>query len=164
MKTTVFLVLLVLTTCNGQKKTAADSTQNAQGEGPEEKNVKKVEDSDYRLGLVASDSYSGIEQAETLIIRDAKSLQKFYSKVNRTRKPGLPVPDIDFSREMVVVRCSGAVEGGAVPELGIRKETDDEIVLGIRETGSVSNSSAVTTPFSVYRMPLTAKEVIVKKY
>ncbi|WP_373518979.1 hypothetical protein [Pricia sp.] len=150
MKTTVFFLILIFTTCNAQKNSGDIAKKDHQG-------------NDDGLILMVSDPYSGIEVAETLIIKDAKSLQKFYSQINRTRKPGLPVPDIDFSEEIVVIRCSGATDKGAMPHLFIMEETEDELVLGTKETDNDSRSTAVTTPFSAYRMPLTKKEVIVRE-
>ncbi|NNE77316.1 MAG: hypothetical protein HKN31_09620, partial [Pricia sp.] len=84
-------LVLIFLSCNGQKKSAM-ATEGANNQNTDE-----------RLSLVVSDMYAPTEAVETLVIKDAKSLQKFYSKVNRTRKPGLPVPEIDFSKEMVVV-------------------------------------------------------------
>ncbi|HET8735901.1 MAG TPA: hypothetical protein VFM69_04840 [Pricia sp.] len=142
MKPAILLAMLMLTACSGQKK--------------------PVQNSDTVLTLVTSDSYSGVENPKTLIIRDAESLEKFYAQINRIRKPGLPVPDIDFSKQMVVVRCSGITEGGAIPNLYLKRATKTEMVLGLREKEVPGTSSAITTPFSVYRMPVTAKEIVVK--
>ncbi len=150
MKFTVLFLLLIFTTCNAQKNNRGADRKDHQ-------------DTDHGLILIVSDSYSGIEIAETLVINDAKSLQKFYSKINRTRKPGLPVPDIDFSKEMVLIRCSGTTNNDTMPNLYVMEETEDEIVLGISKTVKDSSSSAVTTPFSVYRMPLAEKEVLVRE-
>jgi hypothetical protein len=143
-------LLFIFATCNGQKKMVGST------------NEKEGQDSDNGLTLVASDSYSGTDVAETLIIKDAKSLKKFYSQLNRTRKPGLPIPDIDFAKEMLIIRCSGATDNGAMPVLYIKDETGEEIVLGIRETGEESSTSAVTTPFSLYSMSLSNKKIIVR--
>lgn len=148
MKTAVFFLLLIFATCNAQKS-KVDSD-----------NEKEGQDTDLGLTFVAGDAYSGTEMAETLTITDTKSLQKFYSRINRTRKPGLPVPDIDFSKEMVIVRCSGTTENDATPNLCVLEVTEDEIVLGIKETGKKATSSAVTTPFAVYRMASTDKEIV----
>lgn len=150
MKTTVLFLMLIFVTCNAQKNNRAttDGTES--------------QDTHQGLVWILSDPYSGTDVAETLIVKDAKSLQKFYSQINRTRKPGLPVPNIDFSKEIVVVRCSGTTREAVAPRLFVREVTDDKIVLGIEKTDKTFNSSAVTTPFSVYRMPRTKKEVLLK--
>lgn len=125
--------------------------------------IDRMQDSDNDLTLVVSDSYSGMETPETLIIKDAKSLTKFYSLINRTRKPGLPVPNIDFSKEMIIVRCGGTIREGTTPELYVKDRTEEQITLGIHTSSSVAGSTAVTTPFSLYKMPLSKAEVVVEE-
>lgn len=186
-----FLLFLFMA-CNGQKKMTGTAKEEALGSGsgsapsvgndlgsdsvstlrsevdlsPKSRSaiqIKENQGPDHLLTLVVSDSYSGIEQAETLVIRNSKGLQKFYSRINRTRKPGLPLPDIDFSREMVIVRCSGTTDNGAMPDLIFKEETAKAMTFGIRKRDENPESSAVTTPFSLYRMPLTKKEIAVQR-
>lgn len=123
----------------------------------------KKQDSVNDLSFVAGDAYSGVETSETLIVTEAKSLQKFYSRVNRTRKPGLPVPDIDFSKKMVIVRCSGTTDDGLPPELYVMEFKADSVVLGIREIEKSASASAVTTPFAVYTMSRTEKKISIRE-
>ena len=59
------------------------------------------------LVLADFDSFSNVEVYETTVIKDAKSLSKFYAGINKTRKPGLPVPIVDFSKEMAILVCLG---------------------------------------------------------
>lgn len=148
MKLTLIILSIILTNCNAHKK-SSDLV-----------GIKNDQNSKTGLTLIVKDFYSNIETPETLLITDSKRLQKFYSRINRTRKPGLPLPNIDFSTEMVLVRCSGIIEDGAMPSLYIVEETDTTIVIGIQETDKVSSSSAITTPFSLYKMPLTDKVVV----
>jgi len=186
MKIPVFFLMLIFATCPGPKKTATGDTsdqarkdkvgrtrdavaQNQDSIAQSQRTPirvqafhKKMQDSVPGLTFVAGDAYSGVETVETLIITSAKTLKKFYSRVNRTRKPGLPVPDIDFSKEMVVVYCSGAIASDSLPELYVFEETEDEILVGIKDDNRKPSSSAVTTPFVVYRMPITDKEVLVR--
>ncbi|MGB6150980.1 MAG: hypothetical protein WBG48_03225 [Pricia sp.] len=123
---------------------------------------QKMQDSVPVLSFVAGDAYGGMETEETLIITSAKTLAKFYSRVNRTRKPGLPIPDVDFSKEMVVVYSTGAITGDALPELYVAKVEEDVILLGVKDKIGDASSSAITTPFVVYKMPITDKEVLVR--
>ena len=122
-----------------------------------------IEMSQEALTKITSDPYSGAEQAETLIIDNSKNLRKFYAQVNRTRKPGLPVPEIDFSVETIVVRCSGKTQDGAMPSLHIKRETEDTIVLGVEETPGENAALAATTPFSVYRLRTSGREIVVEE-
>lgn len=151
MKTALFFMMLFFATCTAQKHRADAHSE------------KGSLNSDLDLTFVAGDSYSGQEEAETRIITDAKSLQKFYSQINRTRKPGLPVPDIDFSKDLVVVRCSGIGTDDALPKLYVREVAADSITLGISEKGQTSTSSAKTSPFAIYRMTDTQKEILIQE-
>lgn len=113
------------------------------------------------MELIMQENYSGSEVEETLIIKDRKSLEAFFGKINRTRKPGLPIPEIDFTTEMVLVWCAG--EGTAImPELAIAKETKEAYVLTKFQSSEKTKTFAVTSPFSVYKLPSSTKKVILE--
>ncbi len=143
MRYSLILILLIMASCNGQKSA---SHQNA-GDGP--------------LTLILQDNYSGTETEEMLIIKDQKSLRKFFAKVNRTRKPGLPVPEIDFSKDMVIVYCGGAGNKEGVPSISLIEETTTHLAFkanrGIAQ--DKSNSTTIISPFYVYKMPFTDKQI-----
>lgn len=117
--------------------------------------------------LIAQDAYSGIEAYEAAVITDAKSLGKFYSRINRTRKPGLPVPEVDFSKEMVVVVCLGEQRGEKAPKLYKTKESENEVSIAIRLNEATNKKEGVTqpisSPFYVYKMLHTIKTVHLEK-
>ena len=75
-------ILFLFFACNGQKKTT----------------MQNNEASSNQLQLIVSDDYSGAEVSETLVITNLKELQLFYSKINMTRKPCLPLPDVNFEK------------------------------------------------------------------
>lgn len=142
MKHVLFLTCICLLSCNAQKHLG-----------------KEIEG----LVLLEQDGYSGVEVFETKEIRDTKSLNKFYSQINRTRKPGLPVPMIDFSQEMVLLICLGEQQGQKSVQLYKTKETDTEIFIGVvvdGETAKSEEAQPITTPFYLYKMPLTDKVIV----
>ena len=149
MKLFLIIISALVISCNAQKKSAL--------------NEPKASDNSP-LQLVLQDNYSGGDLAETLIIKDAKSLQRFYSQINRTRKPGLPVPDVDFTENMIIVHCSGLQKGSAMTDLTFVEETDRAIVLHpVKEIPSADVAqTAMTSPFSLYKLPLTDKEILIK--
>ncbi|WP_297690901.1 hypothetical protein [uncultured Eudoraea sp.] len=115
--------------------------------------------------LVLSDNYGGTETEQLMVIRDNKALKNFFTKVNMTRKPGLPVPEIDFDKEMVVIYCNGKTTDVNTPVLNRVQDKDDKIVFS-RVTDSNQKkdvSTAVLMPFHLYKMPLTEKEIILVK-
>lgn len=116
------------------------------------------------LVLLEQDGYSGMETFETRAIRDTKSLNKFYTQINKTRKPGLPVPMIDFSQEMVLVVCLGKQQGQQLVTLYKSNETATDLTVIVQLSNSNKSESVnpqpITNPFYLYKMPFTDKTII----
>lgn len=150
MRYITLLILLITIGCKNQKN-ALDNAANA------------VEDSE-ELTLVLSDNYGGTEAPELVVIREEAALKSFFSRVNKTRKPGIPVPEIDFSKQMVLVYCSGKTTAGTMPNLHTTSETDDRMTVGIKkkQTEKEDSSTAIVMPFGLYLMGLTEKEVVLE--
>lgn len=151
MKTLVLSVILVIASCNGQKKVTLNDNEVVTG--------------NLGLTLVLQDNYSGFDVPQTLIIRDVKALKKFYSKINRTRKPGIPIPQIDFTKEIVLIHCSGKQNMDSQFEQLVMEETYNEIMVRISRipTSQRKASVAGVSPFSVYKMPVSKKNIKVVK-
>ncbi len=144
-------IFAIILSCNGQKKVAMKD-KNDMNVGSE------------KLTLLLQDNYSGTDVAETLVIRDEKALRSFYSKLNRTRKPGIPVPQVDFTKEMILIHCLGEQTNGTQASLSVAEENDQEMIIrtSVAKAQKSSTSSALISPFSVYKMPLTSKEISFK--
>lgn len=149
-----FLLLTVfIFSCNGQKKMAQQNDANVNA----------------TLTLLDQNNYSGADSTETMVITNAKALKSFYSRINRTRKPGLPVPEIDFSKNMVVILCSSDEVADNEYGLSVLEETDTEMVFGRakmaknEDSTSSLNPTTLVSPFFVYKMPLTEKKVTFRK-
>lgn len=151
MKTYLIGIVFILVSCHGQKKAIV-------------KNSEHNSNPDTTLILLLQDEYSGFEVEETMVIKDQKRLNSFYSKLNKTRKPGLPVPLIDFSKEMVIVQCSGQKNYVALPTLSLSSETDSEIILATKTERETKDApiNVITNPFCIYKMPLSVKEIVIK--
>lgn len=143
LKPVFFILLLGFLSCKSQKH-------------------EQVEKPENDLVLLTQDGYSAIENFDTMVVRDQKTLNSFYSKINKTRKPGLPVPIIDFSKEMVLIVCMGEQVGVDLPDLIKKEEDDKEITLQINPLNSKEEapSNLISSPFCVYKMPITEKEVV----
>ena len=143
MKYFLFLSLVCLLSCKAQKQ---------------------LGDQIEGLVLLEQDGYSGIETFEIQAIRDTKSLNKFYTQINKTRKPGLPVPMVDFSQEMVLVVCLGKQQGEPSVTLFKSSETATDLTVIVQLSNSnrpeLANTQPVTNPFYLYKMPLTEKTII----
>lgn len=140
-----FLVILIISaiSCKSQKKT----------------NNENLGDD---LILLEQDGYSAVDSFETMVVRDTKTLNAFYTKINRTRKPGLPVPMVDFSKEMVLIVCMGKQVGENLPGLIKKEESDDEITLliNLSNPSEKEQTDLISSPFCVYKMPFSDKEVL----
>ena len=118
------------------------------------------------LELVASDLYGGAEEEVFQVIRSEGELKKFYRKVNMTRKPGLPVPNIDFTAYTAVLYCSGITFSTDMPKIYVATQNDTEMVLekAILEGKEGSRAgTAKLTPFGLYLLPFTDKQVILSQ-
>ncbi|MBT8223189.1 MAG: hypothetical protein KJN96_08485, partial [Eudoraea sp.] len=113
------LCLLTLGACKSQEKGTEAAMQ------PSEQNQE--------LTLILSDNYGGSEYVDFQVIRDMKTLRQFFIQVNKTRKPGLPVPDIDFSKEIVLLHCPGKMGDASASGLFIMDDSSEKIVLATKE-------------------------------
>ena len=114
--------------------------------------------------LVLEDNYSNIDSSQISIITDQKALQKFFAQVNKTRKPGLPVPEVDFSREMLILICAGEQQGEYTANVTILEPDTENLIVNVeRKLRSDSLETAISTPFFLYKMPISEKKVTIRK-
>lgn len=153
MKLYFIAIVLILVSCNGQKKAVMD----------DKKEVASAA-SENQLELLMSEAQGGFETDELLVIRDAKRLKSFFSKINRTRKPGLPVPEIDFSKDMLIIQCIGEENHANNNIFSSVEETPTQMILKTQDSEKSENdtSAASASSFCVYKMPLTQKEVMLE--
>lgn len=116
------------------------------------------------LKLMMTDAHGGTEESGLEIIRSEGALKKYFARINRTRKPGIPVPQIDFSTYMALVYCSGRTTDTILPSLRVVSEEAEKIVLGTREPKVVRDSlqTAQRLPFALYLLPYSEKEIIME--
>ncbi|MFS4469294.1 hypothetical protein [Maribacter sp. 2210JD10-5] len=142
----IFVIAILSTACKGQKNISASN----------------IDDDNVKMELIVQDNYSGAETEEHLLIKDQKALMKFYGQINRTRKPGLPLPAVDFEKEMLFVWCSGE-KSSANPKVPfITKETDSSFVIQKRKLQKSDTTNALVSPFYIYKMPLSKKLVVIE--
>ncbi|WP_299534780.1 hypothetical protein [Ulvibacterium sp.] len=147
----IALLTLFLLSCYGQKRALEQDQEKS--------------NTDPILTLLLQDDYSGLDIEETSIITNTKTLQAFFVNVNRTRKPGLPLPEVDFSKETVLIYCSGEINQHVRPKLSIADVTDHSIIITptLEEKQKKGASLVITSPFSIYKIPSTQKKIIFQK-
>lgn len=146
----LFLILL-LTACKCPKKAVGTGGQEVSGSNS--------------LTYILSDSHGGAAGEELLVIRSKGELQKFFAGVNKTRKPGLPLPEIDFNENIVLVYSAGETRAGNPPELIALQIKEDRILMGVKKEKGQNDSiaAAITMPFVIYTIPRTNKEVVLER-
>lgn len=139
----LYFVLLSFSSCKSQNKVGNESADGS------------------IMELILKDNYSGAVAEEVLLIKDQKSLQQFFATINRTRKPGLPIPEIDFQKYMLLVWCEGET---TAPSLGLNleKETSEAYFFGKLHPKKKGKHTAIVSPFLAYKLPLSYKKVIVE--
>ncbi|MEB8347217.1 hypothetical protein OO010_14260 [Flavobacteriaceae bacterium KMM 6898] len=149
MKIVLLTLLFVCISCKSQKKGVQHNEENGQMDEPT---------------LVLKDNYSNIDSSQVSVIKDQKALNKFFVQVNKTRKPGLPVPEIDFTKEMMILICAGEQKGSYVPRVTIVNEDAGNMIVNIgKNQASDSTDTAMSTPFFLYKMPISKKLITFKK-
>ncbi|MEP2689870.1 hypothetical protein [Maribacter dokdonensis] len=146
-KFSICLLLVAIMQLNSCKSTAQSNLQ---------------ESDDVGMELILNENYSGFEQEEYFLIKSQKELSAFYGKINRTRKPGLTPPIIDFDTEMILVWCGdSSTTNYANFELN---EKDKFIELHkLKSKTFKEESKLVVSPFSMYKLPLSTKSLKIKK-
>jgi hypothetical protein len=148
IKYSLLILLLAILSCNSQKKS---SMANSNGESRSDS-----------LVLLVQDNYAPTDAVETMVIRDESALRNFFSKINMTRKPGIPVPEVDFSKEMILIFCAGTQKDAKLPALSISRETEKEVVISTSDIKRIDSTAIrpYASPFSVYKMPATKKKIV----
>ncbi|WP_431160437.1 hypothetical protein [Flagellimonas beolgyonensis] len=140
MKWFFLIVLVTLSSCKAQKE------------------IKPMGQEIDGLELIENQEIGPFLSFDTQVVRDVKSLRKIYTEINKTRKPGLPVPDVDFSKDMVVLVCLGEQKTQRKLLLSVLNESDDETVIAVEskevKSAKTQLSGLTTYPFYLYKLPI----------
>jgi len=104
--------------------------------------------------------YSGIADSMRLVIRDAGAWRSYWSAIHRPFIPAPPVPDVDFTREMIVLAAMGTrPTGGFAIRIENARADSARILLLVRRTvpgTGCAVPASVTQPVDLARIPTTA--------
>jgi hypothetical protein len=89
-KFVTFFILFFIVQLNSCKSSATNELQNSNG---------------MSMQNILNENYSGFEEEDYFLIKNQEALNTFYGKINRTRKPGLVPPVVDFNQNMLLVWC-----------------------------------------------------------
>ncbi len=110
---------------------------------------------------ILNENYSGFEEEDYFLIRDQEALNTFYGKINRTRKPGLVPPVVDFTQNMLLVWCGDSKTSNFV-DLEIN-ESDDSLIVHKLESKAKKQNKLIVSPFSIYNLRLSSKSLKVQR-
>lgn len=112
--------------------------------------------------VMIEDSYFPTEEPFNLKIDDQKSLNNFFSKLNRTRKPGISAPIVDFKEYSIIISCVGEQKDVDRIELLRKSETDNSIEIEIVFFENKDSQDFLFYPFAIYKLAKTNKKIIFK--
>ncbi len=100
----IFSVIFIgsLASCKTNKNTSAKDS----------KTKKMLVKDNVPFTILLQNGHSNIAEKKNIVFKDEKSLNAIYSKINSTRKPGLPIPVVDFSKTMVLGLFMGTKSSG----------------------------------------------------
>lgn len=110
------------------------------------------------LELVLADNYSGILDEELMLLKNEKELGAFFNRINRMRKPGLPLPEVDFEKYMLAVYCIGETTIVGIG-LELAEETDGYYRFQKLIPVQTEENTAIISPFLMYKLPHNDKEI-----
>jgi hypothetical protein len=99
--------------------------------------------------------YSGVNVPENLVIRDAAAWSALWQNIHATTEPVPPLPDIDFSLEMIVASALGARNSGYNVLLTRATEGSGGVQIEVLETSpgaTCATTQALTQPIDLGRV------------
>ncbi len=110
---------------------------------------------------------SGLDDPLRVLIRDGEAWSQMWKRIHSRGWPLPPLPEIDFSREMVVVVALGARPTGGYGIIvdGAYERNDRlEIIIRKQTPGKTCfNTQSVTQPVDIVRLPKMERLVVFKE-
>ncbi len=126
----VLIIFLSLLNCKG-------TTNNVIASNNEKKTM------DFETLLV--ESQSNFEEQTTLKITNTETLKQVYSTINSTRKPGFPIPEVDFAKYDLVFFSLGLLPtGGHSLAVNAVNKNSNAIDIELRHTAPGPGDYAIT--------------------
>ena len=156
MKIFIYVIaafLFLNTSCKSNKKTTATK---------ETDKLVQQNSSISKHTKLLSGSHNNITKEDNLIIRSQAELEKIYTTINKTRRPGYSVPKIDFSKEIVIALFMGSKTSGgySIKIDHIDFKPEETLVNIIKSKPSGMATSVMTQPFYIAKIPKMAKKIV----
>ncbi len=142
----ILLPLLLLTAC----KTAVSET--------------KVPSENIPFQELITNSHSNFTEQIYLIVETPEVLLEIFATINSTRKPGIPVPKVDFEKESVAFINIGETSTGGHSVTVIEIiEMEEKLIIYCGGKGPGAGDYAtmvITSPFSMVKFKKQRKPVV----
>lgn len=142
----IFFVLILIFHLNACKSSVTNDLQHS---------------NEISMQNILNENYSGFEEEDYFLIRNEEDLNTFYGKINRTRKPGLIPPVVDFTQNMLLVWCGDSKTSNFV-DLEINESADSLIVHKLKSK-TEKQDNLIVSPFSIFKLRLSAKSLKIKQ-
>jgi hypothetical protein len=117
----------------------------------------------FDAALQAFRSQSGIEERQRLVIRDAARWREVWAAIVRNISPAPAAPDVDFSRQMIVLAAMGSrpTGGASITIVGVER-AGGRLRVTVRETSpgrGCMTTQAFTAPLAAALVPRSDEPV-----
>lgn len=118
--------------------------------------VQENTPSDVPFQVLINASQSNIEEPQRRIIDNQKELESLFAEINKTRDPEIPIPEIDFDKEIIAfVNLGQTSTGGYTITVENIEMTKNEVVIHTGGTSPKSGDNVtmvITTPFTIVKL------------
>jgi hypothetical protein len=109
---------------------------------------------------IAKGAFSGVGEATTKVVQDKTAWVKLWTEHRANMKGDLKVPEIDFSKEMVIFAAMGRQRtGGYAIEISNIRPANDRLQISLKRKTPPSGAmvtQALTAPFHIVAVPKSA--------
>ena len=106
---------------------------------------------------LAKGGFSGIQKAKQEVIKDRAAWEKLWTEHNKSTKSASRAPDVDFSKEMVIVVTMGTKRtGGYSVEIVSAEPAGEKLKVSVKQTSPAPGAmtiQALTAPFHFVAVP-----------
>ncbi|NQY06512.1 MAG: protease complex subunit PrcB family protein, partial [Flavobacteriaceae bacterium] len=106
-------------------------------------------------------------EAQIRVVKEQEGLNEIYNYLNKSRKPALNMPQVDFEKETIIALFMGQKNTGGFPiRIDTIDEKDDKLVVNVLEKTPEGKfaTMVITQPFCIAKINKTDKEItFVKK-
>lgn len=164
MKTFTLLLAMVLVNCNAKKEIS--TKENNKNEVQKENLNNNKTSNQATIEVLAEGSHGGYDTPKTMVIDNVDTLIEIYGKINAIRRPGFPIPQIDFSKHSIIAVFMGqkSYGGFSTKVVAVKQNDSKETEIYIEETKPTGFATTVICqPFYICKVNKIDTKIVLKK-